>query len=277
MMPRTTSHQGDLHGEAHRVVAGFFDQRAERYDGAYIARGSGRHILNSRLTASLTLIGDGPGEILDVGMGPGRLCAELAARGWTVSGVDISAAMVSRAQTRVPTAAHRLHRGAVEQLPFADESFDVASVTGVFEYVRNLPAALEELVRVLRPRGRAVISIPNRFALYAFSRRVWDPVARSARRAVDPLAAEPPRGADILRATEFTRQLERAGLELTAFGLAGALVVPAPVDSLMPIVAERLATAVEGRRLLRGALATQLLFATIKRGGVNRTSAPHRW
>jgi arsenite methyltransferase len=42
-------------------------------------------------------------------------------------------------------------------LPFADESFDVAVATQVYEYVQDLPSALGEVFRVLRPGGRVLV------------------------------------------------------------------------------------------------------------------------
>src|SRR5438093_9682034 len=86
----------------------FFDDRAGWYDGAYDRENADGYALRSRMQAVLRLLGDGPGAILDAGMGPGRLCAELQARGWTVSGIDASREMVAAARARLPDAAERL-------------------------------------------------------------------------------------------------------------------------------------------------------------------------
>jgi arsenite methyltransferase len=43
------------------------------------------------------------------------------------------------------------------QLPYPDDSFDAAVSTQVYEYVADIPAALAELHRVIRPGGRVVI------------------------------------------------------------------------------------------------------------------------
>jgi SAM-dependent methyltransferase len=45
----------------------------------------------------------------------------------------------------------------VSALPYADHAFDVAVCTQVYEYVADMPHALRELRRVLKPRGRALI------------------------------------------------------------------------------------------------------------------------
>ena len=69
-------------------VGAFFDAEAGRYDDAYDDPGRGGQILRARLVDAVALLGDGPGDVLDVGMGAGRLCAELVGRDWTVWGVD---------------------------------------------------------------------------------------------------------------------------------------------------------------------------------------------
>ena len=257
---------GHLRSDGDRIVAAFFDRRAQRYDASYAVPGPGRHVLGARMAAALELIGTGSGRALDVGMGAGRLCEALATRGWTVSGVDISAAMVRRAQARLPSAADRLRCAAIERLPFPDASFDAVAATGALEYVEDLSSALGELSRVLSPGARAVLSIPNQNAPYRFSRLVWDPIAKRLRRVIDRSPNETPAGIGGLRRSQFAHALSAAGFHVTAFRPLGTLVVPAPIDSLAPVFAERTARAAERRRRSRRAFATQLVFAATKRG-----------
>src|SRR5262249_21164307 len=49
------------------------------------------------------------------------------------------------------------HKGDATSLPFSDATFDAAVSTQVYEYVSAITKALNELYRVLRPGGRAVI------------------------------------------------------------------------------------------------------------------------
>jgi SAM-dependent methyltransferase len=115
-----------------------------------------------RVRQSLALA---PGErVIDVGCGPGFLTAEVAAEvgpnGW-VCGFDLSESMLELARARCagqPGAAWVDFRaGDATALPFPDASFDAAVATQVYEYVADMPTALAELHRVLRPGGRAVI------------------------------------------------------------------------------------------------------------------------
>jgi ubiquinone/menaquinone biosynthesis C-methylase UbiE len=101
---------------------------------------------------------------IDIGCGPGFLTTELTTEvgpnGW-VCGLDLSESMLAQARSRgagLPGAAWLdFRQGDATSLPFADASFDAAVVTQVYEYVADLPTALAELHRVLRPGGRAVI------------------------------------------------------------------------------------------------------------------------
>ena len=54
--------------------------------------------------------------------------------------------------------------GAGEQLPFGDTSFDLVIAWDVVEHVQNPALLLAELARVLRPGGRVLLTVINRFA-----------------------------------------------------------------------------------------------------------------
>jgi len=129
-----------------------------------------------------------PGErVLDIGSGPGLLAKDIAATvgaEGTVVGVDMSAPMTTIARRRCEAFAwSRFEVADATALPFDDESFDAGVATQVYEYVADIPAALAELHRVIRPGGRVVIvdtdydswvvhtSDPERFARV---RTAWD-------------------------------------------------------------------------------------------------------
>lgn len=86
-----------------------------------------------------------------------------AARGARVAGADISLATVRDA--RRVLAAHRPRFAAadVRRLPFADSSFDLVYSMGTIEHFPEYRAALDEIRRVMKPGGRAVIGVPNLF------------------------------------------------------------------------------------------------------------------
>lgn len=200
-----------------------FDAEAERYDAAYDGRARGARVLRARLAAAVEIVGDGPGDALDVGMGPGRLLAELERRGWTIAGVDPSSVMVSLARRRLPAAADRLVQAPAEELPFEAASFDCVAVTGTLEYVDDLPQALGELARVLRPRGRAALSFPNYRAPTAILRRLaWDPLARRIKSLIPFGKPAPALVRRALGRAELTRVLEQAGFRIERVQYVGS-------------------------------------------------------
>jgi ubiquinone/menaquinone biosynthesis C-methylase UbiE len=221
----------------------YFDERAERYDRAYDAPAG--YALRSRLAAVLRLVGEGPGEVLDAGMGPGRLLAELARRDWTVSGIDASAEMVSAARSRLRGDEARLRHAKIELLPFADASFDVVVATGVLEYAK-LEAAIRELQRVLRPGGLAVVSYPNPGNFYwAWRTHVWYRLVRAAKRILrQPPLVFPPASQPAPPA-RFRELVTAAGLEPERTEYTSFLVVPSPLDKLLPRTTQRLGLRLE--------------------------------
>jgi SAM-dependent methyltransferase len=105
-----------------------------------------------------------PGQdVLDIGSGPGFLACEMAEAvgpGGSVRGIDSSDAMLSVARHRRPatgSAPVEFGPGQATELPFPDGAFDVVTSTQVYEYVHDIPAALAEARRVLRPGGRLLV------------------------------------------------------------------------------------------------------------------------
>jgi arsenite methyltransferase len=103
-------------------------------------------------------------RVVDVGSGPGLLAAEMAAQvgpAGRVIGLDLSDSMLALSRQRFGDLATgeclRFLKADAARLPFADHRFDVAVSTQVYEYVPDVPAALAELYRVLRPGGRVLI------------------------------------------------------------------------------------------------------------------------
>lgn len=104
----------------------------------------------------------GPGErILDVGCGPGFYVAELAemvGRDGAVTGVDASEQSLAVAAHRCAGLEHvALKPGDATAIPVEDDAFDAALSVQVLEYVQDVPAALAEIRRALRPGGRVVV------------------------------------------------------------------------------------------------------------------------
>jgi len=87
---------------------------------------------------------------LDVGCREGIQSAWLAARGYTVIGVD-----------KEPRCAHGIEVDLDQGLPFPDAHFDVVWCSEVIEHLRDPAPAVAELRRVTRPGGTMVLTTPN--------------------------------------------------------------------------------------------------------------------
>jgi ubiquinone/menaquinone biosynthesis C-methylase UbiE len=90
-----------------------------------------------------------------------------------VVGVDISEPMIRFGRLRCADKPWvRFEMGEATQLPFPDGVFDAAISVQVYEYVREVDAALAEMFRVLRPGGRAaVVSTDWKYNHLALERR----------------------------------------------------------------------------------------------------------
>lgn len=97
---------------------------------------------------------NGAEALLDVGSGPGDFPGRLRAAGHRgrLVGADLSAGMVATAQASHPGVEYV--QASADALPFDDQTFDVLTARHMLYHVPDVPAALAEFRRVLRPGGR---------------------------------------------------------------------------------------------------------------------------
>ncbi|MDB5693184.1 MAG: Methyltransferase type 11 [Alphaproteobacteria bacterium] len=102
------------------------------------------------------------GKLLEIGFGDGYLLAKLASI-FECYGCDISAENVRQMQERFPTVKFEVSR-TDGRLPFADGFFDLFVASEVLEHLPNdeLKIMTEEIRRVLKPGGRAIVTFPAR-------------------------------------------------------------------------------------------------------------------
>ena len=254
-------------GDADRVAA-LFDRESQGYDDAH--EGPRARLFHARMDAVLEVLGPGPGRVLDAGMGPGRLCAELEGRGWTAYGVDISERMVALAGERMPHARERLQQGTITALPFPDGSFEAVSATGVLEYLPDPAEGIRELLRVLAGGGVAVISIPNPQSLRErWTGRLLYPALRAAKRRLPRLGRPAPHSKPAATSVaELLAMLRQAGGDPFAVRHLCIEVLPPPLDIAAPRLSMRLAERLEAApgRASR-ALSSQVVVAARKAAG----------
>ena len=98
--------------------------------------------------------------VLEVAPGPGYFCIEFAKLGsYAITGVDISRTMVAIAAKKAAEAGVNtdFKQGSASKLPFPSKSFDFLLCRAAFKNFAKPVEALQEMSRVLRPGGRALI------------------------------------------------------------------------------------------------------------------------
>lgn len=128
-----------------------FDRIAPRYDLINrILTGGLDTGWRRRTVAALDLP---PGSrVADLACGTGMLCEELLRAGHRPTGFDSSQGMLDRARTRAP-----LVRADILELPLADGEMDGVTCGFALRNVTDLRTCFAEMVRVLRPGGRAAL------------------------------------------------------------------------------------------------------------------------
>jgi demethylmenaquinone methyltransferase / 2-methoxy-6-polyprenyl-1,4-benzoquinol methylase len=135
------------------AVRTMFDRIAPVYDVMNRVMTAGLDVRWRRLAAEAAVRrGD---RVLDAACGTGDLAiADLKAGAGSVTGLDFSEQMLARARRKAPL---EWVRGDLLALPFADGTFDAATVGFGVRNGEDLELALRELRRVLRPGGRLAV------------------------------------------------------------------------------------------------------------------------
>ena len=104
--------------------------------------------------------------VLDVGCGAGIDLARFARAGADVTGVDVSSSAIdlARANFEQQGLRGRFEVASGEQLPFADNTFDLVFAHGVVQYTARPQRLVDECRRVLEPGGEAIFQVYNRIS-----------------------------------------------------------------------------------------------------------------
>lgn len=149
-------------------VKTYFNDITDEYTCAYDNKNHDSlrsYIFSLRREYVLGMFDCNGGNVLDIGCGPAVLTEELLKKGCKVWNSDISPVMVDKARQRlrfIKGAENvRLNVGDIENLEFKDNFFDFVLCIGVLEYLTDDNKALNEIFRVLKPGGYAILSVPN--------------------------------------------------------------------------------------------------------------------
>jgi SAM-dependent methyltransferase len=155
-----------------QVASAAASQRA--YDRLYGRSFSGVWTgqMDSRYIWLVSLLRSQPGQrLLDVSCGNGYLLRAAMRRRLDAWGLDLSPVGIQQAGAMAPDAS--LICGNAETLPFASDSFDYVTNIGSVEHYVHPAASVAEMARVLKPRGLALILVPNVYGLLGNILHVW--------------------------------------------------------------------------------------------------------
>lgn len=106
------------------------------------------------------------GRLLELGCGPGDVLDGARAAGWSVAGIDMTAAFAEAGRARgIP-----IEVSSVEESQVLNEvgEFDVVLLAAILEHVYAPASVLERVRNVLRPGGIIFIDVPNECSLFTF-------------------------------------------------------------------------------------------------------------
>ena len=111
-------------------------------------------------------------SVLDVATGTGLVARALAARGYRVTGIDASEAMLRSGEAAGPRVV-----ALAESLPFGDAGFAALTFSYLLRYVDDPAATMKELARVVTPGG-VVASLEFHVPGARWARSAWRPYTR---------------------------------------------------------------------------------------------------
>jgi len=219
-----TARTGHLPADGVRTM---FDRIAPVYDAMNHAMTAGLDRRWRRLAADAVVAkGD---RVLDACCGTGDLALAARSAGGNVTGLDFSDAMLERARRK--SSEIEWVEGDLLRLPFANGSFDTATVGFGVRNVEDLDLALRELRRVVKPAGRlAILEIVRPKGPLAVFYRAWfNGLVPVAGRVISGGAAYSYLPASVRRfpgPAELTDRVRAAGFHPAAHRLlAGGIVV----------------------------------------------------
>lgn len=142
----------------------FYDWMTEVYDPPMTRR---HYLEDDRYGNVVARVAEGPPvqTILDAGCGNGWL-ASLYGDRHTVVGIDLADANLRRIRQN---GIHAVKYNLDGPLPFADAVFDTVVCSEILEHIFCPDKLLGEILRVLKPGGRVILTVPN---LHCFRNRV---------------------------------------------------------------------------------------------------------
>jgi len=133
---------------------------AEKYDQFYRTNGGTAVDMAEKAEISDLLLQVDSREMLELGCGTGHWTGFFSEKGYRVTAVDQSAAMLEQARKRVIPEVQWVEADAA-RLPFSDERFELITAITLFEFAEDRNAIFREIDRLLKPGGFLIVGWLN--------------------------------------------------------------------------------------------------------------------
>jgi SAM-dependent methyltransferase len=139
------------------------------------------------------------GKLLDIGSGDGWFLKNMQSLGWQVEGVDIDPISAAKARSRGVV----VEEGSLSEQGYAENSFDVVTMSHVIEHLHDPVAELHECWRILCPGGKIILFTPcTESKGHTQFGKNWS-------------ALDPPRHLNLFNFSSIRFALEEAGFQIT--------------------------------------------------------------
>jgi ubiquinone/menaquinone biosynthesis C-methylase UbiE/glycosyltransferase involved in cell wall biosynthesis len=136
----------------------------------HVRNESNKYLYNYVIKIASKFFNDNTKTILDAGAGTAEYSIHFAKLGYRVVAVDISEAVLEMAAEEINKEgfANSIHLKSEDIINFAfdDESFDYIYCWGVLMHIPEIEKAIKELSRILKPGGKMIISVSNKFSIH---------------------------------------------------------------------------------------------------------------
>lgn len=207
--------------EQKRRVQADFDRKADWWRELYEnPRDFRAYNLLTRRRTILDLLPPAEGAILDIGCGSGDFVPAEIERGARVLGIEVSSEMARTCHgkygAQVRDGKALFCRGDIEAIPLPDASVGGVLCVAVIEYLLRAEKALEEIARVLKPGGFAIITAPNRISPFMMLDRASHSIRRVGSRVYRALRGRPKDDGSYMHGIftpwDLDRRVQAAGL-----------------------------------------------------------------
>lgn len=169
-------------GKLHKTNGFNYDLQRAMTCGNFFEKVFHRH----RLKILLSKLDYTNKKVLEVGCNTGILLIALAEKGVNIVGIDIVKSDIKTARKYLKErklSESLVKVGDARNLPYKDNSFDIVLLSDLLEHVSNTKKAAQEAIRVIKPNGHILITVPNH--LHPVVRYPWLKKALTGRKNFD--------------------------------------------------------------------------------------------